>query len=260
MMKKLDSSGMQEKCQWMALAGSLVAIAVTLTLTFLWPSASRALYATTQQVTSDVPASYQSPQQCRECHASEFQAWSGTTHSDATFDPIFQMYLQEAQRPGECYSCHTTGYNSVTGQFALAGVTCEACHGAYQDGHLVDTMLILAPPEELCGTCHTSTLAEWQSSRHGAADVTCTDCHEVHSQKTRVADNTNSLCAGCHQGRILDPTHAAHDESGVYCIDCHLARDGNDKGSVAGGQVGTGHAFSVFVKTCADCHPTPLQP
>ncbi len=260
-MHKLSLLNAQEKCQWLALAGSLLAASVAITLTLLWPSGSRASYGTDVSENSSFRGTYQSPHQCHECHEPEFQAWSGTTHADASFDPVFQVYLQRTQRPGECYACHTTGYDSVTGQFALAGVTCEACHGPYREGHSGEEMLI-SSPEELCGACHTGTLSEWASSRHGKADVTCTSCHEVHSQKTHSADNTNSLCAGCHQDQIQDPTHSPHIEAGVYCITCHLTRVRNDKGAAAKGLAGTGHAFAVSVKTCDDCHPTPilLQP
>ena len=249
----------RDKCQWLALAASLLTVTVVLTLTFLWPSGSRASFDTGSLQTSSFAATYQSPRHCRECHSAEFQAWSGTSHADASFDPVFQVFLQKAQRPGECYACHTTGYNSVTGQFALAGVTCEACHGPYREGHSAANMLI-ASPEELCGTCHTGTLTEWASSRHGRTGVTCTACHEVHSQKTHSADNTNALCAGCHKDQTQDVTHSTHLRSyaDVYCVDCHLARPADDFGDAVKGQVATGHSLAVFVSTCSDCHPASL--
>ena len=75
-----------------------------------------------------------------------------TVHTNASFDPIFQVYLQGVEEPGECFACHTMGYNAITGQFMLAGVTCEACHGPYREGHPEESMVI-ATSEDLCGIC-----------------------------------------------------------------------------------------------------------
>ena len=250
----------REKCQLLALAGSLCIVTGTVALTLLWSSDSRATYSTGDTSAPVGPGDYQSPSHCRECHAEEFKAWFDTSHADASFDPIFEVSRQKAQRPGECFTCHTTGYDTSTGQFALAGVTCEACHGPYEEGHSSESMLI-ALPDDLCGRCHTSTLAEWASSRHGRAQVACTACHEVHSQKIHAAENTNFLCADCHQDQLRDNTHAVHNEAGVHCIDCHLKGADDEKGVVAGtGQVGTGHTLAVIVGTCDDCHLSPLQP
>lgn len=251
----------REKCHWVALCLSLFLVTGIIVSTILWPSKGRASYDTGATGTLKLQNDYQSPYRCRDCHADEFRAWSSTSHADASLDPVFQANLQSVQQPGKCFSCHTTGYDSTTGQFALAGVTCEACHGPYREGHPAESMMI-APPEELCGACHGSTLTEWASSRHGKAEVTCTACHEVHSQKIRSADNTNALCADCHQDQTQDPTHSIHSQTAasVYCIDCHLVRSGDDAGSAVKGQVRTGHSFAVSVSACDDCHPTPLQP
>jgi hypothetical protein len=259
-MYRLSLHNAQAKSPWLVLAISLLILTGSVSATLLWPPGSGASDGGTQPSLFSVPGNYQSPQHCRECHEGEFQAWSGTTHADASFDPIFQVYLQSAEEPGECFSCHATGYNSATGQFVLAGVTCEACHGPYREKHPNGSMMI-ASPEELCGACHTGTLAEWVSSRHGRAGVTCVACHEVHTQKTHSAANTNALCAGCHQDQTRDSTHIIHSRSevGIHCVDCHLARPRDDISDAVKGHVVTGHAFTVFVSTCSDCHPIPLQ-
>ena len=251
----------REKCQSLALATSLLILAGAIAATLFSPAGSRASDAAAETGPVSLPGDYESPRHCRECHPTEFQAWSGTTHADASFDPIFQVYLQQAREPGECWSCHTTGYNSTTGQFVLAGVTCEACHGPYREHHSAQDMMI-ASPAELCGTCHKGTSAEWASSPHGKAQVTCTACHEVHAQNTHSADNTNALCAACHQDQTQDSTHTIHrhSDTGVFCIDCHLARSRDDIGDAVNGQAVTGHAMAVFVSTCDDCHALPLQP
>jgi hypothetical protein len=258
-MSRLRLHNLREKCQWLTLAGALLIVTGTVILTLLWPAESRASYSSGNASAPGASGDYQNPYQCGECHAEEFKDWFETSHADASFDPLFDIERQKAQRPGECFSCHTTGYDSATGEFALAGVTCEACHEPYQEQHTLAAVLITSP-QELCGKCHTYTLAEWASSRHGRAQVTCTACHLVHSQKTRAAENTDALCADCHQDGLRNPTHTIHEKAGVHCIDCHLARSDNDDNAGETGQVGTGHMFSVFVETCDDCHPSPLQP
>jgi hypothetical protein len=262
-MRKLTHHDLRQQSYSLALAVSLIVLAGTISLTLLWPAASLALEE--QPPWNGVPAApgaYQSPQGCRQCHTSEFKDWSSTTHAQAAFDPIFQVYLQQTEKPGECFACHTTGYNATTGQFVLAGVTCEACHGPYRPGHPEESMTI-ARSEKLCGTCHANTLQEWSSSRHGQVGVTCVDCHEVHTQRTRVAAATNALCAGCHENHTQDATHSVHSQAGVRCIDCHLARPGSQAQAAMKGHAVTGHSFTVAASTCDACHPiasTPAPP
>ena len=257
-MSKFTLSNMRPYSHWLAFAASFFIITITLALTLLWPAGSIAHNnQTAPDNVSSVWGNYQSPQHCRECHQTEFNDWADTTHAQATFDPIFQAYLQGVDKPGECFACHSTGYDTNTGQFVLAGVTCEACHGPYRAEHPQESMMI-AGSAELCGNCHASTLAEWQSSQHGKVGVTCIDCHEVHTQQTRAAAATNALCATCHQDQTQDQTHTLHIEANVHCIDCHLARPNDDGSGAVNGHAVTGHSFAVFVKTCDDCHPNSL--
>jgi len=245
------------RSHWLVLGASSFILVSTLSLTLLWPSGSLASQTERSDQTLSLAGGYQSPQHCRECHEAEFQAWSNTTHANASFDPIFQTYLQQAEEPGECFTCHTTGYNTITGQFVLAGVTCEACHGPYRPEHPQESMLI-APSADLCGTCHRTTLVEWEASRHGRLGVTCVDCHEVHTQQARAEASTNALCAGCHQDRTQDLTHAIHTQAEIRCVACHLARPSATAEDAVSGRVVTGHSFAVFVSTCNDCHQGSL--
>ncbi len=257
-MSKFTLSKMRPYSHWLVFTVSFLILATTISLTLLWPPGSVAL---DQQTTLDQTGSrwgnYQSPQHCRECHQEEFQAWSNTTHAKASFDPIFQTYLEQVEQPGECFTCHATGYDTNTGQFVLAGVTCEACHGPYRAEHPRESMMIAASAD-LCGNCHASTLVEWQSSRHGSVGVNCIDCHEVHTQQTRAAAATNAPCATCHEKQIQDQTHAQHSQADVHCIDCHLARPDNNGSRAVSGHAITGHSFAVFVKTCTACHDNSL--
>jgi hypothetical protein len=110
---------------------------------------------------------------------------------------------------------------------------------------------------DLCGKCHTDILDEWNASRHHQANLGCTACHDVHSQKTPAANDTNATCSTCHQDQIRSEFHAVHLNAGD-CLDCHQARLGGAD-IAARGQAGFRHVFSDFVRNCDDCHPAPPQ-
>ena len=165
-------------------AVSFVIVLVTVSVTLMWSSDSKALEGRGLFYPAPVSGDYQGPHCCRECHKSEFDAWSHSKHAQAVIDPVFQMDLQQAEQPHECFACHTTGYDENSGRFLLAGVTCEACHGAYQAEHPSDhpseSMVVPISPD-LCGGCHSNSLAEWQANQHGELDQSCINCHHVHS-------------------------------------------------------------------------------
>jgi hypothetical protein len=241
---------LRQRSQWLAFAVSFAIVAVTLGLTLFWPQGDFIFGDSESGRLFSLLGDYQSPQLCRECHVEQFDSWSHTTHANALFDPIFRTYLEQAEQPGECLACHTTGYDTDTGQFVLAGVTCEACHGPYRPQHPEESMTIARSPE-FCGDCHRTTLAEWEMSRHGVADIRCIDCHEVHSQQAHAAATTNTLCADCHRLDIEDARHQAHNDAGILCIECHLDRP--DEIPVNGHML-TAHTFTATRENCSDCH------
>ncbi len=243
---------MRQQSPWLIFWISVMIFVPTVGLTLFGPAVGAPSAMESETMAMAAAAQTLPPQACGSCHPDEFQEWSHSTHANASFDPIFQVYLQGASQPGECFACHTTGYNTLTGQFVLAGVSCEACHGPYRAEHPADSMLI-ARSEEMCGACHRSTLAEWEMSRHGVVGVTCIDCHEVHSQRTREASITNVLCAECHAAQLQNETHVQHVEA-VPCIECHLARPANLAEGAVSGKAETGHSFTVQLATCTACH------
>jgi tetratricopeptide (TPR) repeat protein len=65
--------------------------------------------------------------------------------------------------------------------------------------------------------------ASFAQSRMHAAGVTCSDCHEPHSQRLRAEGN--SLCATCHSPAHFDrPSHHFHPQgtAGAQCVNCHM--------------------------------------
>lgn len=81
---------------------------------------------------ADPPAdqTYTGSKRCASCHFDQFLKWKKSGHSKG-----FEMLTAKYQTNGECLKCHTTGYGEETGfkDFAttpaLAGITCESCHG-----------------------------------------------------------------------------------------------------------------------------------
>ncbi len=67
---------------------------------------------------------------CASCHFEQYASWKKTEHAKA-FDVLTAKY----QKDPKCLKCHTTGLGQPTGYVnqaqtaALAGVTCESCHG-----------------------------------------------------------------------------------------------------------------------------------
>jgi predicted CXXCH cytochrome family protein len=67
--------------------------------------------------------------------------------------------------------------------------------------------------------------ASWLQSRMHRAGVTCSDCHDPHTQKLRAPGN--AVCAQCHIASKYDaPEHHHHKtgSAGASCADCHMPR------------------------------------
>ena len=65
--------------------------------------------------------------------------------------------------------------------------------------------------------------ASFAQSRMHAAGVTCSDCHNPHSGKLKLAGN--EVCGQCHAAKIFDtPAHHHHPEGspGAQCASCHM--------------------------------------
>ena len=90
----------------------------------------------------------QGPDACADCHEYNVDAWRGTHHF-ATFKELpsrpeareiaDKMGLKRIKQGSDCVACHFTAKNDDAGKAkAIAGITCESCHGAgdkYTDIH-----------------------------------------------------------------------------------------------------------------------------
>ena len=65
----------------------------------------------------------------------------------------------------------------------------------------------------------------WLQSRMHRKGVTCSDCHDPHTQKLRAEGN--AVCGQCHApGQYDTPSHHHHvaGTAGAQCADCHMPR------------------------------------
>jgi tetratricopeptide (TPR) repeat protein len=114
--------------------------------------------------------------------------------------------------------------------------TCAACHSrrkviakyplpgeSYLDSYLP---ALLAPGLYYADGQIDGEVYEYGSflqSRMHAAGVTCSDCHDPHSAKLRIAGNP--LCAQCHLPEKFDVAAHHHHQpgnAGAQCVNCHM--------------------------------------
>jgi predicted CXXCH cytochrome family protein len=196
-------------------------------------------------------AGYAGSQSCAQCHQDIHSAWQGTRHAQAFTAPIFQRDWTQLGSQVSCLECHTTGYDTATGKYAEAGVTCEACHGPFQPDHPNQPMPI-TPNADLCGKCHKTTTDEWRASVHGQQGIQCEACHNPHSQTPKAASVTE-LCTTCHKDRGTSFTHSTHANAGLECSNCHMFTSPRTNDPIQG-LVPTGHTFTVGSDACIACH------
>jgi predicted CXXCH cytochrome family protein len=217
---------------------------------------------TTQIATASPPLQEENPlvlenaQDCGECHLDIAENWSSSPHAHAFDDAYFQEQWTALSQPGECLSCHTTDYIPSTGEYAVEGVYCSACHGNVTGEH-PPAIVSLDADTEYCGSCHTTTLSEWRSTGHAPAGVGCMDCHNPHNQKA-LFENPDDLCINCHPQDMERYLEDLHVQKNIGCVDCHKLVIPPDI-PPDDGIVPTGHAFIITPATCVACHTDALH-
>jgi hypothetical protein len=207
---------------------------------------------------------YAGPEKCAECHSAETEAWQASPHAQALtdLDKSVQSACAEGMAASECacLTCHTTDFDPAANTYAHAGVTCEACHGPYVEGHPQNGVMQLDADSSVCSDCHAETHKQWQASLHAEAGVQCIGCHLSHSQDFRLSDE--ALCGACHRDRLDGFAHTAHKNAEVGCTDCHLSSAPIDETAALasadqsiGGRAAPSHSFTVVSsQACVGCH------
>jgi len=95
-------------------------------------------------------------EKCKMCHKVQYNSWTETTHAKAT---DAAKASTDREFSADCLKCHATNADE-----ALAGVQCEACHGAGADYKKMSIMKdveqatangLVIPTQEVCNGCHT---------------------------------------------------------------------------------------------------------
>jgi hypothetical protein len=117
---------------------------------------------------------YTGAKRCASCHFEQYMSWNKTAHAKA-----FALLTAKYEQDEKCLKCHTTGYGEPSGfkdktsTAALAGVTCESCHGPGSEHETISQKFAkvktLTPeqeeqvrgsiwlmlPKNVCVECHT---------------------------------------------------------------------------------------------------------
>lgn len=242
---------------WWAILPTLAILTVVLALTATAPGVNaapvvRAAPSSTLRFQAQEPL-------CQSCHAAEYEVWKTTTHANATLDPVFQEELAKAHNQDACLACHTTGFDSGSGEFMAEGVTCEACHGPYKEGHPAGETMQLPMESETCRMCHSAAFGQWDTSKHAEANVDCFDCHLAHSQGLRLG-TVEAQCAACHTDETTRLAHARHNITGIDCGSCHMAKQTHETAAATGTTMAmSNHTFAVASDVCARCHTDSIH-
>jgi len=113
-----------------------------------------------------------------------------------------------------CARCH-----SRRGQFSDAHVAGQPLQDAFRPA-LIEPGLYW-PDGQMRAEVYN--YASFLTSRMASRGVTCSDCHDPHSQKLRATGN--DVCAQCHLAQRFDtPAHHHHaaGSDGARCASCHM--------------------------------------
>ena len=170
---------------------------------------------------------------CGDCHDKQWESFKSNSHA----------FFGDSRSPAakhSCQSCHGPGEEHVN-EGGGVGV-----------GGMVD--LSKASPAKVtatCLSCHDKgKLAMFKGSQHDSRNVTCTNCHSIHSgnpKNTKFPSQTET-CTQCHKimkSELQRYSHHPIKEGRMQCSDCH-----NPHGSVGEKLIDD---ISVNDK-CMSCH------
>jgi predicted CXXCH cytochrome family protein len=181
---------------------------------------------------------------CETCHGqgSAHVAWAkdrGSWWPYKNDDPNKGLLVRFDERSGV-----TWGHNAKTGLPARsvppASVrkeveTCGLCHARrglisedwapgkpLSDTHLVAVLSqgLYQPDGQMLDEVYN--YGSFKQSRMYAAGVTCSDCHDAHSAKLRLAGD--AVCLQCHTDSYAKPAHNHHEgvTPPLSCVSCHM--------------------------------------
>jgi hypothetical protein len=96
------------------------------------------------------------PETCKACHPAAYETWKESPHARAR-----DSLSERSRKDMRCLSCHAPDQGK-----AMAGVSCETCHGPGQlyahsyvmrDKELAWAVGLVDPGEKRCLACHTES-------------------------------------------------------------------------------------------------------
>lgn len=178
---------------------------------------------------------------CEACHGpgSRHLEWSKATDEKKRADPSMGLAIALDERKDMHWIPNPTTGNPVRSTTLASHrevETCAVCHSRRSiiakdtapTGRLMDTHDPVLLTE---GRYHADgqqldevyVYASFLQSRMYAKGVTCSDCHDPHTGKTRAQGN--ALCESCHTPAVYDTAaHHMHKEGGAgsQCVACHM--------------------------------------
>jgi hypothetical protein len=158
-----------------------------------------------------------------------------------------------------CFGCHSSGgvdQGKLTLQSMKPGLNCEHCHpgsNAHQEA-LAQGKPAATPKKlgdmaaedmsEFCGACHRTWNTVVRMRTWGEVNVrfqpyrlanskcflgndkriSCTACHDPHSNLVRVESNYDHNCLACHAKKASAPVIKSCPVSDRNCVSCHMPK------------------------------------
>jgi len=156
---------------------------------------------------------------------------------------VCALALPAVAADNPCADCHDETAAAMANQihmriepFEVGGrvVGCEGCHGdgaqhmeAGGDASLIKTFEP-GSGETACLECHqTRGLPEWHASTHAQEEVSCSNCHSIHTAKKPL-----TACIECHSDVVTQfqlPYHHPVKEEMMTCTSCHNPHAATEK-------------------------------
>ncbi|MGB6345921.1 MAG: tetratricopeptide repeat protein [Methyloceanibacter sp.] len=178
---------------------------------------------------------------CEACHGqgSGHVAWAKGSWPAGKSDPSKGLVVRFDERAGTAWKPDPQSgkpkRNASPANLRKEVETCGLCHARrgqisedwvpgrpLSDTHIVAMLAqgLYQPDGQMLDEVYN--YGSFKQSKMFAAGVTCSDCHDPHSAKLKLAGD--KLCLQCHAGTYAEAAHSHHQgvEPAVGCVSCHM--------------------------------------